>query len=216
MMKIVAITMLLILGGCSLIQHPRYVNSADNADALKKYEGVELLASGFLQSAEFNPQCRRLVGSIEPADGLTYAEFIEKAFNDEFKVAGIYSENGLKISADLVRVGFSAGSILAGDVGAIIGGILGDSAAGGLDSGSSARVVASVDSSTSMKGYWDIDISLSSAKGDSFEVSSRYVFASAFDGTVACNATAAALSPAVQDLIYKAITNPKFADLLNE
>jgi len=45
-------------------------------------------------------------------------------------------------------------------------------------------------------------------------VSNKYTFKSGFDAITACNATADALSPAVQDLIKAAITHPEFSALL--
>ncbi len=61
------------------------------------------------QSAECNALCR-LGSLIAPADGLTSAELIARAFNDEFKLAGIYSDNGMKITGDVTKVEF--GSLL--------------------------------------------------------------------------------------------------------
>ena len=48
------------------------------------------------------------MGPIEPADGLSVAEFIGKAFNDELKMAGAHSENGTKISGNETKISFSS------------------------------------------------------------------------------------------------------------
>jgi hypothetical protein len=42
----------------------------------------------------------------------------------------------------------------------------------------------------------------------------KYNFKSGFDAVTACNATADALSPAVQDLIKATVNNPSFVRLL--
>jgi len=42
----------------------------------------------------------------------------------------------------------------------------------------------------------------------------KYTFKSGFDVITACNATADALSRAVQDLIKNTVTNPEFENLL--
>jgi hypothetical protein len=61
---------------------------------------------------------------------------------------------------------------------------------------------------------WDIALTISSSNGKSLSVDNHYSFAGNFVGEVACNQTAQALMPAVQDLIGKMITHPDFAALL--
>lgn len=63
-------------------------------------------------------------------------------------------------------------------------------------------------------GYWDMGIALKSSNGNTLSVSNKYTFKSGFDAITACNATADALTPAVQDLIKAAVTNPDFKKLL--
>ncbi len=61
---------------------------------------------------------------------------------------------------------------------------------------------------------WDIAVTISSSNGKSVSVDNRYPFSGNFVGEVACNQTAQALMPAVQDLIGKIIAHPDFAALL--
>jgi len=61
---------------------------------------------------------------------------------------------------------------------------------------------------------WDIAMTLSSSNGKSLSTDNHYSFSGNFVGEVACNQTAQALMPAVQDLIGKIIAHPDFADLL--
>jgi hypothetical protein len=166
----------LMLSACSTMQPPRYAISVDNIQKLKSYEGGKVEVVSLSQSANFESNCR-LMGPIEPADGLTVSQFISKAFNDEFKMAGLYSTDGIKLSGDITKIEFSSVTGLT-------------------------------------NGYWDIGLRLNSSNGQSFTVSNKFEFKSGFDGITACNATADALSPAVQDLINAAITNPKFSRLL--
>ncbi|WP_299022722.1 hypothetical protein [uncultured Photobacterium sp.] len=63
-------------------------------------------------------------------------------------------------------------------------------------------------------GYWDIGVILKSSNGSSLKTSNKYTFKSGFDAITACNATADALTPAVQDLIKTAVNHPDFASLL--
>ena len=61
---------------------------------------------------------------------------------------------------------------------------------------------------------WDIAMTISSTNGKRLSVESHYSFAGNFVGEVACNQTAQALMPAVQDLIGKIIGHSDFATLL--
>jgi len=81
----------------------------DNIQAFKKHENAKLAVSEFTQSAVFQPNCR-LMGPIEPADGLSFSEFITKAINDELKMAEIYSKEGVNLIGDITKVDFSSSS----------------------------------------------------------------------------------------------------------
>lgn len=165
-----------LLSGCSTMTPPRYAVSVDNIQELKKIKDAKVIVTELSLSGKFDSGCR-MVGPIEPADKLTVPQFIAKAFNDEFKMADIYSVDGAKISGDITKIKFS-----------------------------------SMDGLTN--GNWDISLLLKSSNGQKLEVNSRYEFRSGFDAITACNATADALSPAVQDLIKKTVTDPGFKKLL--
>ena len=103
----------LMLSACSTMQLPRYAISVDNIQKLKSYEGVKVEVVSLNQPANFNPKCR-LIGPIELADGLTFSQFICKAFNDELKMANLYSTDGVKISGDITKINFSSMTGLTG------------------------------------------------------------------------------------------------------
>lgn len=170
------ITVLLMISACSTMQPPRYSISVDNIQILKQFEGARAEVTSFSQDTNFHSNCR-LMGPIEPADGLTIPQFVSKAMNDEFKMANIYSNDGVRLSGIITKIQFSS-----------ITGVT--------------------------NGYWDIGITLNSSNGQSFSVENRYTFKSGFDGITACNATADALAPAVQDLIKATVTHPDFGDLI--
>lgn len=65
-------------------------------------------------------------------------------------------------------------------------------------------------------GWWKIGIKLTSSNGKSMSESSETDFKSGFVGLTACNNTAQALNGAVQDLIHKVVTDPRFGTLLKE
>ena len=87
------------------MQPPRYSVSVDNIQSLKVHRGAQVQVVSLNQSASYEPNCR-LMGPIEPADGLTVPVFITKAFNDEFKMADIYSEEGTTITGDITQIKF--------------------------------------------------------------------------------------------------------------
>ena len=177
MKKLVLITLIMVVvSACSTMQPPRYAISVDNIQILKIYEGVEVRVASLNLQTTFDANCR-LMGPIEPADGLTFQKFITKAFNDELKMAGIYSSEGIQILGDITKIEFAS----------MVG---------------------------LTNGTWDIGIDFNSSNGKQISISNQYHFKSGFDAITACNATADALTPAVQDLIKATITHPDFSRLL--
>lgn len=178
MKKIILAAAVITLSACSTMQPPRYAVSVDNIQTLKKLKAIEGEFASLNQPAKFSSNCR-LMGPIEPADGLSIPQFITKAFNDELKMAERYSNDSVKISGDITKIEFSSVSGLT-------------------------------------NGYWDIGLSLKSTNGKSLNVSNKYAFKSGFDAITACNATADALSPAVQDLIKATVNHPEFPALMTK
>lgn len=65
------------------------------------------------------------------------------------------------------------------------------------------------------RGYWDIDLTLSSNNGKSITMSEYYEFESGFDGFSACKNTADALMPTVQNLVGKIIKSQEFKEMVS-
>lgn len=65
------------------------------------------------------------------------------------------------------------------------------------------------------RGYWDIDLTLSSNNGRSITMSEYYEFESGFDGFSACKNTADALMPTVQNLVGKIIKSAEFKEMVS-
>lgn len=158
------------------MQPPRYSISVDNVQTLKGFQGARVAVVYLSQSANFSANCR-LMGSIEPADGLTVSQFVAKAINDELKIANLYSTDGIKLTGDITKIKFSS-----------ITGLT--------------------------NGYWDLALTLQSSNNNVLSISNRYTFKSGFDAITACNATADALTPAVQDLLTVMVTHPEFEKLI--
>ncbi|HYK12986.1 MAG TPA: hypothetical protein VEW70_03280, partial [Burkholderiales bacterium] len=68
---------------------------------------------------------------------------------------------------------------------------------------------------SSASGGWNLALTIKSSNGKSMAVSEQYVFTSSFYGETACNQTAQALVPAVQNLVGKIVRSPEFNLLLN-
>lgn len=164
------------LAGCSTMTPARYAVSVDNNQLLKQYAGKTVQLASMGAPASYQSNCR-LMGPIHASDNMTIPQFVQKALNDEFKFAGLYSETGTKLDGMLDKIEFSSISGLT-------------------------------------NGWWDLSLTLKSSNGKSLSTENRYEFKSGFDAITACNQTAQALGPAVQDLIKKAISNPAFQALL--
>lgn len=67
---------------------------------------------------------------------------------------------------------------------------------------------------SSMDGAWNLKLSVQSSNGNKVTVSQRYNFTSSWVAETACNQTAQALMPAVQDLIKQLVGGKKFASLV--
>jgi hypothetical protein len=178
MKKVIVAISVLALSACSTMQPPRYSVSVDNIQKLKQFKEIKGEFASLNQATKFSDNCR-MMGPIEPADGLSVPQFITKAFNDELKMADRYSSDKVKITGDITKIEFSSISGLT-------------------------------------NGYWDIGLNLKSSNGESLTVTNKYSFKSGFDAITACNATADALAPAVQDLINETVNHPNFGKLMSQ
>jgi hypothetical protein len=168
----------LTLSGCISMTPATYMVSPDIKQSLRAYEGSKAHVVEVAGPSNFDPMCRA-AGNLRFESGMTVPQFVEKAFNDEFKYAGIYAPEGVSLRGRLTRIDFS----------------------------SSASIV---------NGYWDLALSLESSNGKSLSEESRYDFESGFNAVTACNNTSQALATAVQALIRKTVTDPRFGSLVRQ
>lgn len=68
---------------------------------------------------------------------------------------------------------------------------------------------------SSASGGWNLTLTIKSTNGRSMTVSEQYSFTTSFYGETACNQTAQAFMPAVQNLVGKVVRSPDFAPLVN-
>jgi hypothetical protein len=168
-----------LLAGCQTMQPASYSNYGDNTFTLRKLAGAKVRVASINDLSKFDSGCR-MVGPIKTAGNRPLAEFVRDSLNDEFKFAGIYSDNPgtTELSATLNSGEFSSMSALT-------------------------------------QGYWSFSLQLANqATGKSLTAASRYNFDSGFDAATACMNTSNALTPAVQRLIYKAVSDSEFGALL--
>lgn len=100
---------LVLLSGCSTMTPARYSISADNNQALSKYEGAKIELVTLAPPADYDSGCR-LMGPVQGPDGESIPQFVRHAFNDEFKFAKLYSKDGVKLRGTLTKIEFSSTS----------------------------------------------------------------------------------------------------------
>jgi len=67
----------------------------------------------------------------------------------------------------------------------------------------------------SSTGMWSLAITVASSDGETLKVSEEYEYTTSFYGETACNQTAQALMPAVQNVITKLVQHEKFSSLVD-
>lgn len=67
---------------------------------------------------------------------------------------------------------------------------------------------------TTFTGGWSLSLTVNSSNGRSLTESENYKFTSSYFGETACNQTAQAFMPAVQNLIGRVVRNPAFRSLI--
>lgn len=68
---------------------------------------------------------------------------------------------------------------------------------------------------SSSSGSWYIAVTLTSSNGRSMSIAETYNYTTSFYGETACNQTAQALMPAVQNLVGKIVRTPEFTALVS-
>lgn len=67
---------------------------------------------------------------------------------------------------------------------------------------------------SSNSGNWNLALTVKSSNGKSMSVSENFSYTTSFYGETACNQTAQALMPAVQNLVGKVVRSQEFASLV--
>lgn len=107
--KIIVLIMLLFITGCANYATGRYSVSPDNAVALRSISGMQVNVGNFTDEKNISAIACHFHGPVTTLDGETFASFIQKAFTDELKMAGIYSKTApVTITGSLDHIDFSS------------------------------------------------------------------------------------------------------------
>jgi hypothetical protein len=115
MKKIVLLLAIASLSACSTFTPQRYNISADNNIALKAIGVGNINVGAFSGPASFDRACRG-AGPIAPPDNMSFEAYIQKAFADELKVAGLFDDKSPQttLSGAVEKLSFSSSRGLTG------------------------------------------------------------------------------------------------------
>ncbi len=109
MRVIIVVTALALLAGCETMVAPRYSVTGDNNLAVKALGVTGVGVGDFAAPASFDPNCR-LLGPLQIADGITHTQYIRKAFEEEFKIGGVYAAGppAIMLTGTVTQMEFSS------------------------------------------------------------------------------------------------------------
>jgi hypothetical protein len=87
----------MILAACETPTTQRYAISADNNQAIRSIGATGIGVRSFVGPADFSSNCRAL-GPMQVADNLTHTQYIQKAFEDELKIAGAFAQGTPRVT----------------------------------------------------------------------------------------------------------------------
>jgi hypothetical protein len=108
MKSLIVLFFALFLAGCGNYATDRYSISTDNAVALRSYSVTKINVGDFVDEENLSSIACQYHGPVTTLDGETFASFLQKAFTDELKMAGIYSKEApVTISGRLDEIDYS-------------------------------------------------------------------------------------------------------------
>ena len=87
----------LLLAACETPTTQRYAISAGNNQAIKAIGTNAVSMKALDEPTDFSSNCRAL-GPLKVADNLTHTQYIQKAFEDELKIAGSYAATNARVT----------------------------------------------------------------------------------------------------------------------
>jgi len=108
MKMIIVLATVVFLSGCANFATGRYSISTDNAVALRSLSGTQVNVGNFTDKDNISEIACHFHGPVTTLDGETFASFIQKAFTDELKMAGIYSKTApITITGRLDKIDYT-------------------------------------------------------------------------------------------------------------
>lgn len=105
---VLALALPVALSGCMTLTPAAYMVSPDVKQSLSAYQGAHLHVDS-ISGPDVDLMCRA-VGKVRIEHDLTVPEFVQKAFNDEFRYAGLDGSGGAHLTGRLTRIDFSSSS----------------------------------------------------------------------------------------------------------
>lgn len=97
--RVLAVLLLPLLAACETPTTQRYAVSVSNNQAIRSLNTSGLAVGEFQPPPSFDPACRAL-GPLRVADGMTHTQYIQKALEDELKMAGAYASGNPRVVLD--------------------------------------------------------------------------------------------------------------------
>jgi hypothetical protein len=170
----------ILLCGCQGGVVPVYSIYGDTNFAIKSSGLTEKIGVGsFVSTSQVDMGCR-MAGEITLPRNQTPSEYIQKALENELKVANLFGGDSAKI-------------VLSGTV---------------------ERLFLSTTDKSLSDGRWDLSMTIKSSNGSLLKVDESYSFETSSGNR--CKESADAFLPAVQNLIAKIFTSPRFKDLVTK
>lgn len=87
----------ILLTACETPTTQRYAIAPNNNVAIKTIGATGIGVGTFMPPASFSETCRAL-GPLRVADNLTHTQYIQRAFEDELKVAGAFAASDARVT----------------------------------------------------------------------------------------------------------------------
>lgn len=105
----IVLVIAIFLAGCANYSTGRYSISTDNAVALRSLSGTQINVGSFTDNESISEIACHFHGPVTTLDGETFVSFIQKAFTDELKMAGLYSKTApVTITGRLDHIDYSS------------------------------------------------------------------------------------------------------------
>jgi hypothetical protein len=106
--KLYFVAAVVFMAGCTHAPQ-RYGISAENNNALKALNAKNVNVGSFVNTSNIENNCRGIYGALALPDKLSFEGYLQKALQDELKVAGAYgnTEKSVTLTGNIEKLAFS-------------------------------------------------------------------------------------------------------------